>query len=101
MPSPIYYAKRKFNRSTEQDTTMFTKSTIALSFAAILSAASVPLSTHAFAENSHLDWNWYGTTSKKGTQMNLYHSGNAIRGEQSRHQGSPLRWIDNPASPGG
>jgi hypothetical protein len=85
---------------------MFTKSTIALSFAAVLSAASLPLTTHAFAENSHLDWDGYAPSSQNGkgekAQMNRYHVGNATRGEHPRQPGTPLlRWIDNPASPGG
>jgi hypothetical protein len=84
---------------------MFTKSRIAMSFAVILSAASVPLSTHAFAENYHLGWDGYATGSQSGNganaQMNLYHKGNAIRGERPRQQATPQRWIDDPASPRG
>jgi hypothetical protein len=103
-PSPIYSAEGKFNQSTNQDTTMFTKSTIALSFAAVLSAASVPLTT-AFAKSNYLERDSYALSSQNGkgerAQMNRYHGGNAIRGEHPRQPGDPLRWIDNPASPGG
>jgi hypothetical protein len=84
---------------------MFTKSTIALSFAAVLSATSVSLTTHAFAENSYLDWDGYAPSSQNGkgerAQMNRYHGRDAIRAEHPRQPGTPLRWIDNPASPGG
>src|SRR5260370_38014931 len=65
-PSLIYSAEDKFIRSTEQDSMMFTKSRTAMSFAVILSAASVPLSTHAFAENNRLDWDGYATNSQSG-----------------------------------
>jgi hypothetical protein len=81
---------------------MFTKSTIALSFAAVLSAASVPLTTYAFAERNYLELDGHAPSplNEKGkkAQMNRYHGENAIRGE---HPQQPLRWIDNPASPGG
>jgi hypothetical protein len=33
--------------------------------------------------------------------MNRYDRGISIRGEHGRQPGAPLRWIDNPASPGG
>jgi hypothetical protein len=84
---------------------MFTKSTIALSFAAVLSAASLPLTTHAFAEGNFLERNGCAPSSQNGTgeraQMNRCHGGNAIRGEHPRQPDTTLRWIDNPASPGG
>jgi hypothetical protein len=84
---------------------MFAKSTIALSFAAILSAAPALLTTRAFAGNDHLDRDRYAPSFQDGkgerAQMNRYERGIAIRGEHPREPGTPLRWIDNPASPGG
>jgi hypothetical protein len=84
---------------------MFGKSKIATSFAVILSAASVPPSTPAFAENTHLGWNGFATSYRNGdgagAQMNLYHGRNAIRGEHPRQQVTPQSWIDDPASPRG
>jgi hypothetical protein len=84
---------------------MFTKSTIVMSFAVALSAAAVPLSSHAFARNSRLDLDGDATSSQNATgaqvQMNLYHRGNAIRGEQPRQQAIRPSWIDDPVSPGG
>jgi hypothetical protein len=82
---------------------MFTMSRIALSFAVVLSAASVPLATRAFVENSHLDWDPDATISQIGkgerARMNQHHRGNSIRGEDKQQQGTSQRWIDDPASP--
>jgi hypothetical protein len=85
---------------------MFTKSTIAMSVAVIMSAAAVSLSTQAFAEgSSHLSYGDYATSSQKGkaarAQMNLDFGGNATRGERPRQKDAQPSWIDNPASPGG
>jgi len=84
---------------------MFTKSTIAMSVAVILSAAAVSPATQAFAENGHLSYGDYATSSQKGkaarAQVNLYTRGNAIRGEHPQQQDAQPSWIDNPASPGG
>jgi hypothetical protein len=84
---------------------MFTKSTIAVSVAVILSAAAVSLSTQAFAENGHLSCGGYATRFQNGkaqkVQMNAYSRGNAICGEHPRQQDAQPSWIDNPASPGG
>jgi hypothetical protein len=94
----------RFNRSTDQDGTMFTKSRIAISFAVILNAAAVPLSTDAFAKNSGPDRDRYATAQNgKGgcVQMDPYDRANAIRGKHPQPQGTPRRCIDDPASPGG
>jgi hypothetical protein len=84
---------------------MFTKSTIAMSVAVILSAAAVSLSTQASAEGSHPSYGDYATSSQKGkaarAQIILDYRGDAIRGERPRHQDAQPSWIDNPASPGG
>jgi hypothetical protein len=80
------------------DTTMRTKSKIALSFTVVLSAASMALTPHAFAQNGHLDRGDHVTDSQnmKGDQRR-----NAIRGKRSDEPGAGPRWIDNAASPGG
>jgi hypothetical protein len=84
---------------------MCAESRIAMSFAVILSAASLPLSTHAFAENSHFDWDGYATGSQNGkaarAHTNHYHRGSAIRGEQPPQRRTQPSWIDDPVSPGG
>jgi hypothetical protein len=80
------------------DTTMRTKSKIALSFMVVLSAASMSLTPHAFAQNGHLDRADYVTDSQK---INGDQRRNAIRGKHSDELGTGSRWIDNPASPGG
>jgi hypothetical protein len=80
------------------DATMFTKSTIAWSFAALLSAAPVPVTTHAFAESNAPS---FQKGKGEAAQMNQHERGIAIRGEHPRPPSTPLRWIDNPASPGG
>jgi hypothetical protein len=84
---------------------MLSKSKIALSFAVVLGAASVSLTSHAFAQNDSLDRGGYEVGSKKvkteKPQMNLDQRLNAIRGERSKVPGTPLRWIEYPASPGG
>jgi len=104
-PTLIYFAEGRFNRSTKQDVTMFTKSTIAMSVAVILSAAAVSLSNQAFAEGSHRSNGDYATSSQKAkaarAQVNLDYRGNAMRGERPRQQDAQPSWIDNPASPGG
>jgi hypothetical protein len=84
---------------------MLTKSKIALSFAAVLGATSVSLTTHAFAQNNYPELGRYEPGSKNGVtdklQMNLDRRWNGVREERSRELGTPPRWIDNPASPGG
>jgi hypothetical protein len=104
-PTLIYFAEGKFNRSTKQDATMLTKSTIAMSVAIILSAAALSLSTRAFADGSHPAHGDFATSFQKGkaakAQMNLDQRENANRGERSRQQDAQPSWIDNPASPGG
>jgi hypothetical protein len=84
---------------------MLTKSKIGLSFAVVLGAASATAATHAFAGNACLDWACYATSSQNGKgeskQMNRHPMANAARGEHPRQPDAPLRWIDNPASPGG
>jgi hypothetical protein len=84
---------------------MFAESRIAMSFAVILSAASLPLSTRAFAENSRFDWDGYVTGSQNGiaarAYTNHYHRGSAIRGEQPPQRRTQPSWIDDPVSPGG
>jgi len=104
-PMPIYFAEGKLNRSTKQDATMFTKSTIAMSVAVILSAAAASPSTKAFAEGSHLSRGDYATSYQKGkaarAQVNPDYRGNGIRGERPRPQDAQPSWIDDPASPRG
>jgi hypothetical protein len=104
-PTLIYFAEGTLTLSTKQDATMFTKSTIAISVAVILSAAAVSPSTQAFAEGSHLSYGDYATSFQKGkaakAQMNLDYRGNANRGERPRQQDAQPSWIDNPASPRG
>jgi hypothetical protein len=104
-PSLISFAEGKPNRSTKQDATMFTKSTIAMSVAVILSAAAVSHSTQAFAEGSHRSNSDYATSSQKAkaarAQVNLDYRGNPMRGERPRQQDAQPSWIDNPATPGG
>jgi len=84
---------------------MFTKSTIAMSVAVILSAAAASPSTKAFAEGGHLSRGDHATRFQKGktarAQMNLDYRGNAPRGERARPQDAQPSWIDNPATPGG
>jgi hypothetical protein len=84
---------------------MLTKSKIGLSFAVVLSFASATPATHAFAGNACHDWACYLTSSQnakgEGKHMNRYQKWNEIRAEQPRQPDPPLRWIDNPASPGG
>jgi hypothetical protein len=84
---------------------MLSKSKIALSFAVVLGTASVTLTTHAFAQNEYLDRGGYEMGSKYGKteklQMNLNQRWNGIREERSKELGTPPRWIDDPASPGG
>jgi hypothetical protein len=84
---------------------MFAESRIAMSFAVILSAAALPLSTHGFAKNSRFDWDGYATGSQnvKSTRAhtNHYHRGSAIRGEQAPQRRTQPSWIDDPVSPGG
>jgi hypothetical protein len=65
----------------------------------------VSLTSHAFAQNDYLDRGSYEVGSKNGKtekpQMNLDKRWNAIRGERSNVLGTPPRWIEYPASPGG
>jgi hypothetical protein len=84
---------------------MLTKSKIALSFAVVLGAASTPPATHAFAQSNYRDCGGCATGSQKGKreepQMKRDHKGDAIHEQRSNEPGAPLRWIDDPASPGG
>ena len=89
---------------------MPTKSKIALSFAivsfaVILGATSVSLTTHAFAQNGTLDRGRSELGSKNGKseklRMNVDERWNDLRGERSNELGPRPRWIDDPASPGG
>jgi hypothetical protein len=83
---------------------MPTKSKIALSFAVILGATSVSLTTHAFAQNGTLDRGRSELNSKNGKteklQMKPDERWNDLRGERSNELGPRPRWID-AASPGG
>jgi hypothetical protein len=105
LPTLIYFAEGQLNLSTKQDARMFTKSTIAVSVAVILSATAASLSTQAFAEGSHMSYGDHATSSQKGkaarAQMNLDYRGNAIRGERPRQQEAQPSWIEDPASPRG
>ena len=84
---------------------MLTKSKIALSLAAVLGAASVSFTTHAFAQNNYPELGRYEPGSKIGItdklQMNLDQRWKGVREERSRELGTQPRWIDNPVSPGG
>jgi hypothetical protein len=84
---------------------MLSKSNLAWFFGVALGAASVSLTTHAFAQNQYLDRGGYGVRSENGKtekpQMNRDQRWNAIREERSKEPGIPLRWIDDPTSPGG
>jgi hypothetical protein len=83
---------------------MLANSMIALSVAVLLSAG-VSASPHAFAESNYLDRDGYAPSYQSGkgerAQMNRPHRGNVLRGEHERPLDAPLRWIDDPASPGG
>jgi hypothetical protein len=104
---PTRYARTpaRCEQQLSGDRTMLSKSKIAWSFAAALGAASVSLTTHAFAQNDYLDRGGYEVGSKNGKtgkpQMNRDQRWNAIRGERSKELSIPVRWIDAPASPGG
>jgi hypothetical protein len=104
---PTVYARTpaRCEQQHSGDMTMLTKSQIALSFAAVLGATSVFLTTHAFAQNHYPEFGRYEPGSKNGRtdklQMNLDQRWKGVREERSRELGPPLRWIDNPASPGG
>jgi hypothetical protein len=84
---------------------MVIKSTIILCFAAMLSAASLPLATHAFAEKSSLAGSAYANSAQgekmQGAHTSRYGKGKAMGGEQPRQPEAAVRWVDDPAAPGG
>jgi hypothetical protein len=81
---------------------MLARSKVALSFAIVFGAASVALTAQAFAQDG-VGRGGYATGSQKADkqQTNRDRRENAIREDRLREPGTLLRWIDNPASPGG
>jgi hypothetical protein len=82
------------------ETQMSTKLKTA-SFAVVLSSALMLLVSHASAANNYPDWNRgyalsYEHGDKGGARINRRDNENPIQDEHRL-----LRWIDQPASPGG
>jgi hypothetical protein len=83
---------------------MFIRSTIRLCLAAMLSAAALPLATHAFAEKSSPAGSGYASSGQDGKMAGAHasHSGKgAAMGGELRRPDAATRWVDDPAAPGG